>query len=109
VKIVDEMLEIIQSFAPDTLLKYNKFYIGLAQDGQPTNFCLFKPRKKDLNLEIKLPNTEDAQKMIEKEGLDDMGYDKRGGVFRIRLSKQDIKSKKEVLKSLMIMAYNTYK
>lgn len=108
VKMADELLEIVQSFAPHIQLKYNKFYIGLAQDGQPSNFCLFRPRKKDLNIEIKLPHSEEIQTLVESEGLDDMGYDSRWGTYRLRLSKGEIKNKKEVLRSLMEQAYNNF-
>jgi hypothetical protein len=31
---VDEMLKAIQTFAPGMELKYNKFYIGLAENGE---------------------------------------------------------------------------
>jgi hypothetical protein len=107
-KMVDESLELIKDFAPAIELKYNKFYIGLAQNGQAKNFTIFKPRKKDLNIEIKLPFSEEYQMEIDKEGLDDMGYEKRWGAFRIRISKQDFKSRKEILKKLMEDAYKIY-
>lgn len=108
VKMVDELLEVIKEFAKGTQLKYNKFYIGLAQDGQATNFCIFRPRKKDLNIEIRLPKSDDIQEIIDKEGLDDMGFDSRWGNYRIRLSKIDISSKGSIVKMLLEKAYNNY-
>jgi hypothetical protein len=35
------MLEMIHPFAPGYELKYNKHYIGLAQNGQANNFVTF--------------------------------------------------------------------
>jgi len=35
VKLADEMLALVNEFAPDYEFKYNKFYIGLAKDGRP--------------------------------------------------------------------------
>jgi hypothetical protein len=35
-------------------LKYNKFYVGLAKDGQPHNFVVSRPRKNALMLTIRL-------------------------------------------------------
>ena len=46
VAMTDEVLKLIHKFAPELELKYNKFYIGLAQDGQPNNFVMFKARKR---------------------------------------------------------------
>jgi len=44
VKLADEALQIIRGFLPDLELKYNKFYIGLAKNGVPSNFIVFRPR-----------------------------------------------------------------
>lgn len=105
VKIADNVLEIIKNFAPDIEFKYNKFYIGLATGGQPNNFTIFRPRKKDLNIEIRLPQSEELQQKIDESGIDDMGYLKKWGKYRFRLSKSDIKTHHELLKELMQMAY----
>jgi len=109
VKMADEMLDIIKEFINGFELKYNKFYIGLAKDGHPNNFAIFRPRKKDLNIEIKLPQSDDAQKIIDDAGLDDMGYDGKWGNYRIRVSKSEIKSKRDVFLKLLNMAYTNYK
>ena len=45
VKIVDEVLAIITDIIPGYELKYNKFYIGLAQNGSTDNFIIFRAKK----------------------------------------------------------------
>jgi hypothetical protein len=108
VKMADEMLALINSFAQGFELKYNKFYIGLAIDGHPNNFAIFRPRKKDLNIEIKLPQSDEVQFKIDEASLDDMGYDKKWGNYRIRISKAEIKQKAEVFTGLLNMAYQSF-
>lgn len=105
VKLADETLEMIKDFVKDVEFKYTKFYIGIAENGQPNNFTVFRPRKNDLNIEIKLPYSDEIQKKIDASGLDDMGYQKRWGVYRFRLSKEDVKKQENVLKELMEQAY----
>lgn len=105
VKMADNLLEIIKQFVPDIALKYNKFYIGLAIAGQPNNFALFTPRKKNLNIEIRLPHSEELQQKIDESGIDDMGYLKKWGKYQFRLSKEDIHTHKELLKEMMQAAY----
>ena len=85
------------------------FYIGLSKDGQANNFASFRPRKNTLNIEIKLPYSEDIQKIIEDNELNDMGYQKRWGLYRLRVEKEDVKIKREILKVLLLKAYETYK
>src|SRR3989338_6982316 len=110
VKMADKLLAVINEFSGGGYeLKYNKFYIGLAKNGQPNNFAVFRPRKSSLNLEIRLPYSDEVQGKITENDLDDIGYMKRWGVYRLRLNEDDLKNKKELLKELLIMAYENSK
>lgn len=108
VKMADEMLSLINSFKEGYELKYNKFYIGLATNGQPNNFALFRPKKNYMRLEIKLPKSDEIDQLIETNELDEMGYDSRWGAYRIRLVKEDIKKKEIVIKDLLEKAEKSF-
>lgn len=43
VALADRLLEIARKHEPRLELKCNKFYIGLAKDGQPSNFVILRP------------------------------------------------------------------
>jgi len=101
VKMADKMLEIINSFKPGYELKYNKFYIGLAINGQTNNIAIFKPKKNHLRVELRLPKSEEIDQLIEDNELDEIGYDKSWGAYKIRLNKGEIAKKKEILQSLL--------
>ena len=45
VALADQLLDLLRKFDPTLTLKYNKFYIGLAKNGQPYNFVSFKPKE----------------------------------------------------------------
>jgi len=92
-----------------SLSKYNKFYIGLAKDGRPYNFAVLRPKKNNMQAEIKLPHSEELDTIIEENQLDDMGYNKRYGNYRIRLTKGEIQEKKEVLKDLLTKAEELFR
>jgi hypothetical protein len=108
-KMTDQLLDIINEFSNGYELNYTKFYIGLIKDGKPNNFSVFRPRRGSLSIEIKLPFSEEIQKMIKDNELDDMGYLKRWGVFRLRLNKDDISEKRDILKGLLKKAYENSK
>jgi hypothetical protein len=108
VKMADEVLDIIHEIEKNIELKYNKFYIGLAQEGQAFNFLVLRPRKKDLNIELKIPQSDEIQEIIDNNGLDDMGFDARWNKYRLRFSKSDLKTKKETLKILVQKAFENY-
>jgi hypothetical protein len=105
VKMLDNCLELINEFAPKFELKFNKFYVGPVKEGDSKLFVLFRPRKKDLNIEIRLPQSDDIQKIIDDASLDDMGYDINWRRYRIRIGKSDFKAKESAIKQLMQLAY----
>lgn len=102
---VDELLEIIKTFDPSLELKYNKFYIGLAKEGKPSNFVIFRPKKNFVRIEPRLVQSEQTQERLETEGLDVMDYEDRWGRYRIRLSKGDIKKHSGFLSELLTEAH----
>lgn len=105
VALADEILELIKTISPDFELKYNKFYIGLAHDGQPNNFAIFRPKKNHVRLELRIPKSKEIESKIEAADLDMLDYDNRWGKYRIRLNKEEIKRNKEVIIDLLKIAY----
>jgi hypothetical protein len=101
VAIADEMLELIKTFAPRMELKYNRYYIGLAKDDQPNNFAIFFPKRSSFHTNIYIKSSTEIDKQLEAAGLDVMDYDKRGGAYRLRLSKNDIKKHADMLIRLL--------
>lgn len=105
VAMADEVLKLVAEFAPGLELKYNKFYIGLATNGQPNNFVQFRAQKNALRVEIRLPQSQEMEATIEASGLDVMDYDKRWGRYRLRLGKGEVSKFSEVLSKLCRQAY----
>jgi len=104
VKMVDELLGLINEIDNELGLKYNKFYIGLARDGRPNNFISFKPKKKFLTILIRLPKTSEMDEEIENEGLYMMDYTIYGQ-YRINVRHGDIAKHREFLLKIIKRAY----
>jgi predicted transport protein len=104
VQLADRLLELIHTFAPSVELKYNKFYIGLAQEGRANNFVMFQPQKNAVRIEVRMPRAEDVETQISEKGLDLTDYTKWGS-YRIRLSKADAKEHSQFLMELMKKAF----
>ncbi|MBY6046126.1 DUF5655 domain-containing protein [Vannielia litorea] len=105
VSLADQLLRVAQEFEPSLELKFNKFYIGLSKDGQPFNFVSFRPKKNQINLEVKIPETEEMDAKIESSGIETLEYNKRWGLYRLRLTKDDVAKKPDVLRELIGAAY----
>ena len=111
VEMADQLLAIIHEFDDKLELKYNRYYIGLARDGQPNNFVIFVPRRKNIVAEVKL--TEPDIKLIgldqaQHAELNDLkpSYDIRYSRTKVSLSKEKIEQHRTVLKRLMQQAHD---
>jgi hypothetical protein len=105
VALADQLLDLLRKFDPTLTLKYNKFYIGLARNGQPYNFVSFNPKKDRIPFRIRLPQTDEFDRKIDEAGLDTLEYNKNWRLYRLRLKEEDIKSKSEILEELSRLAY----
>jgi hypothetical protein len=104
--IVDELLAMLKEIDPKLELKYNKFYVGLARDGQVDNFVAFTPRKNIVMLDAKLPQSGEVDTKLTEAGLEANEYNARWKYYPIRLGKGDIKKHSDLLRMLMQSAYD---
>lgn len=105
VGIADDLLQLVHTFDSSFSLKYNKYYIGLAKDGNPNNFIVMKPRKTGLMLGLKIDHSSEVQNLLDEAKLDTMDYDKRWRRFRVLIDKSDIQKNRELLISLLKKCY----
>jgi hypothetical protein len=101
VALVDDLLELIKTFEKKLDLKYNKYYIGLAQNGSPNNFVIFKPRKSGVIMELRIDQSAEIQDALDNAKLDALSYDKQWRRYRVRLDKADITKNRELLIDLL--------
>lgn len=109
VEMADELLQMFNELSGQKFeLNYTKHYIGLKTlNGRPDNIVIFCPKRKSLNIEIRLPRSEEAQNLINEAELDDRGYNYER--YQLRLIESDIEDKKDVLKNLLQRAYENSK
>lgn len=106
VNLADDVLKLINAFDPTLSLKYNKFYIGLADNnGNSDNFVIFKPKKDWLRLEIRLPRDESIESKIEEAGLDVLEYNAKQGRYKLRLTKTDLEKHGQFISDLLKHAH----
>lgn len=101
VALVDSMLELVHEVVPGRSLSYNKYYIGTSRDGISDLFVKFRPRKKFLIAEFRIPRSDETTALIEDSGLEQLEYDTRWGNYRVRLSANDIVERRDLLLELI--------
>lgn len=105
VKLADSLLEIAREFDDSLELKYNKHYIGLSKSGQPYNFLAFRPRKLTINLDLKVPQSDNVDILLDDAGFNMLGYDARWANYRLSLKESDLSEQKETLRRLIELAH----
>jgi hypothetical protein len=98
----------VKNFAPEFQLKYNKHYIGLAQNGKAMNFTVFKPRRNTIIAEIKLAASSAIQERLKEAEIDLLEYDNRYGAYRLRLTAQDIEKHAALIEDLLRSSFKEF-
>lgn len=102
--IVDSVFEVIRRIEPRSSLNVTRAYVGISLAGKPTNFVLFKPRRKSVRMELFLRFSDEMTKRIEGFGFDRQTYNSNFGYYPISLTVEDLKSRKEPLAELISLA-----
>ena len=100
-EMADSLLMVLKEWDPELEFKYNKFYIGLARNGEPSNFVVFKPKRDWLRVEPRLEKADALDLLLEEAGLDVMDYDARWGRYRLRITKPDFRKHEATLKDVL--------
>ena len=109
VALADEVLKIINEIEPNFELNYNKHYIGLIRNGIAFNFATMNPKKSFLRLNFKLEQSEEINNLINDNEFNVLDYGTRTNRYKLRLTKDEIETKKDVLKQLLIKSYEYFK
>ena len=104
VAMADKLLSYIHEFDPDAELNYNKFYIGLKINSRSKNYAIFRPKKNFIGLEIKMPQTEENDEMINQAEIANLDYSKRYGYYRLSIYERDLEEKSDFIKKLLLDA-----
>ncbi len=107
--IVDRVLNMVQATEPGLEAKYNKHYIGLANNGVPRNLVIFRPRKGDTVVaEFGIPRSDELTAQLVEAGLDLLDYDIRWRKYRVRLTAPDLEHHESTLKQMIDAACSAY-
>ena len=104
VAMADKLLSYIHEFDPDAELNYNKFYIGLKINSRSKNYAIFRPKKNFIGLEIKMPQTEENDEIINQAEIANLDYLKRYGYYRLSIYERDLEAKSDFIKKLLLDA-----
>jgi len=104
IDIVDHLFEIVNEVVSNSAPKYNKHYIGTTCSGVVDNFVIFRAKKEKTLFEVRLPRSEEIDKIIDDAGLDALAYDVKWKRYRIRLNQNDIVESRSVIKNLLSLA-----
>jgi predicted transport protein len=106
VKLVDSIFEILREVEATAEPNYNKHYIGIRCNGKALNFAVCRPQKSGMRLSIKIPQSDELDETLDSKGIDVLDYEKRWGVYRLKLDAAGIAEHRELLKSLLTEARN---
>ena len=107
-EVMDSVVALVKEIDAAFVPKYNKWYVGLARNGQPLNFIVFKPKNQWVRVEVKLDRSEEVSSRLEQAGIDLMEYSTREGRYKFRLSKGDAVKHAALLGDLFRLSYRDF-
>jgi predicted transport protein len=87
--LVDSVVERIREFDPKVNTKYTKFYIGIEREGKADNYVIFRPQKRVLRIEARIPQSDERDASLEAAGVDLMDYDAKWSRYRVRVTPKE--------------------
>jgi hypothetical protein len=102
IEIADEVLGLVRQFDSEYELHYTRSYISFAKNGKAHNFAWFEPRKKSLNLGLRIKQLQEIDGKLEEANLETLPY--AYGAYRIRLTMPEVKKNAELLVQLLKLA-----
>jgi hypothetical protein len=106
--ITDGLLKLVHEVEPRAQLKYNKHYIGLTVDGVASNFVSFRPRRKLVRAEFKIPRSDELTASLEDSGLSLLQYNTRWGQYVLQIAPEDLAKHTDTLRDLASRARDAY-
>ena len=106
VELAEKYLEVIQQFEPKITFSFTKFYLGTWIDGRVNNSVIMRPKKKYLNIEIRLERSSEIDALIEESDFD-LDYISRDGRYRIQVDAKTSEKGEKLVEELMRKAYDS--
>jgi hypothetical protein len=108
VGMADQLFDGMKKLESSLEMKFYKQHIGLGRRGVPSKVALFKPRKAELLMELKIAPSAEIEKLIEGSGLVlmDAGVSERGR-YRLRLTQRNLDRNDAVLFDLIKRAFES--
>jgi len=104
-QIADSCLDIIRRFNPSLSLKYNKYYIGLADKSRARNFIIFRAKRHFLRVEAKISEQEPwIEKLEEAEIVVLPGLKKRKRIV-LNIEKEELKKHTGLFEEFFLACY----
>ena len=100
---IDDVFKILNEVNDQITPKYNKYYIGLKQNGSVNNFIWFRPRKKKVMMGCRLEKSDELDNLFEENSILSKFKHKR---YIVHLTHKNIEEKKELIKQVLQKAHD---
>lgn len=103
-EMADECLQILKEINPLVSFKFNKYYIGLVDNNRVNNFIQLRPKKKYLDVGIRVVDRESLKENATKAGIETT-FDKRWGYLYLTLYEGEVQTYRDFLRGVFDTAY----
>jgi hypothetical protein len=105
IQTADGCIEILKAIDPSLSLKFNKNYIGLADQFRSRNFVLFRAKKQLFRVEARISEQDEWVSLLEEKGIEVLPGQKKRARLVFRITKADLTKNRELLQLIFEAAH----
>lgn len=105
VALSEACLNVLHEINPKIALKFNRYYIGLLEDGRINNFVVFRPKREFIRVEVRVDQQDSWRNRLEKAGMMVLQSNGDGVRLKFRLAGKDFDRNQEFLRELFVASY----
>jgi hypothetical protein len=103
--LTDECVKVVQEVDEGLFAAYKKYYIGFSDKIRPNNFVVFRPRKKVLQIDVRISDREVWKSKLDEAGFLVLEGGRSSGRLNFTATQQVLKQHREIMKALIEAAY----
>lgn len=102
-KIADDIMNTLKNIDKKIEPKYNKYYIGISQNGITNNFLTLHPKRQRINIKLYINKSEEIEKLFDEENIE---YQQNLRCYRLNITAIEYESYKNTFKDILKRVYD---
>jgi hypothetical protein len=104
-RLADEAAQLVTEIDPTLVPTYRKYFIGFSDGVRPNNFVVLRPRKKFLNIDVRISDRDSWRNKLSEAGIEALEGGGKSGRVPFTIDREDFVAHRELIADLFRAAW----